>query len=353
VYHRYNDINFNFYTLMSDQQAVPEPKATSTKAGFVAIIGEPNVGKSTLLNVMLKTKLSIVTPKPQTTRRNVLGIYTDGTAATGGTQIVFYDTPGVLTPGYELQRSMMEAVKTSIEGADALLVVVDILKLLDKARGTPGGRKRSTKRIADQPTPDALYTLTRKLEMSLAEAGKPIVVVLNKMDALFDKTLALPVMDELMKTGFIAHVAAISALENKFVDEMLDVLKSHIPPHEFYYDEDELSTQPQRFFVAELIREVIFMKYREEIPYSTEVSVIEFKEREEGKWYISAEIVVERTTQKQILIGKGASALKETGAEARKAIEAYLEMPIFLELFVKVREDWRNNGAHLRSFGYL
>jgi GTP-binding protein Era len=323
---------------------------TPTKAGFVAIIGEPNVGKSTLMNAILGTKLSIVTPKPQTTRKNVLGIHTDG-----DTQIVFFDTPGVLKPSYALHRSMMEFVKSSIEGADAVLVVVDVHKLLsrEQAKAKRGGKSKKTPPTKPvQPSNDGLRSLMLKLQMRLETIGKPVVVALNKMDAVFDKKQALPVMDALMKTGFVTHVAPISALENKFVADLVQVLRSYMPEHDFYYDEEMLSTHPQRFFVGEIIREAVFMRYKEEIPYSTEVNVVEFKEREAGKWYISAEIIVERDTQKQIIIGKGASALKELGSTARQAIEQHLEIPIFLEIFVKVREDWRNSDAHLRSFGY-
>ena len=331
----------------------------SPKSGFVAIIGEPNVGKSTLMNAMLGTKLSIVSPKPQTTRRSVLGIFTEGTEESG-TQMVFFDTPGVLSkPTYELHRSMLDFVKSSVEGADAVLIVVDVQKLVDKPRPKNQALKKPSPQAAKQLKPKneergekALQTLMMRLQMRLETAGKPIIVALNKMDALHDKKLALPVMDALMKLPFISHVAPISALENKFVDELCTKLKEYMPEHEFYYDAEMLSTQPQRFFVSELIREVIFDRYREEIPYSTEVSVVEFKEREHGKWYISADIVVERDTQKQILIGKGGAALKDTGSLARKAIEQYLECKVFLELFVKVREDWRNSNAHLRSFGY-
>ncbi|MCU0426522.1 MAG: GTPase Era [Candidatus Kapabacteria bacterium] len=332
---------------------------TPPKSGFVAIIGEPNVGKSTLMNAMLGTKLSIVSPKPQTTRRSVLGIFTEGTEESG-TQIVFFDTPGVLSkPSYELHRSMLDFVKSSVEGADAILIVVDVQKLVEKPRTKKPSTNRPSNQATKQPSNQteergakALQTLMMRLQMRLETVEKPVIVALNKMDALHDKKLALPVMDALMKLPFVSHVAPISALENKFVDELLAKLKDYMPQHEFYYDAEMLSTQPQRFFVSELIREVIFTRYREEIPYSTEVSIVEFKERERGKWYISADIVVERDTQKQILIGKGGSSLKETGSLARKAIEQYLECSVFLELFVKVREDWRNSTAHLRSFGY-
>jgi GTPase len=150
----------------------------------------------------------------------------------------------------------------------------------------------------------------------------------------------------------VREVFTISALENKYVASLLAALSAEMPEHEFYYDPELLSEMPQRFFVSEIVREAVFLGYKDEIPYSTEVNIAEFKEREGGKWYIAAEIVVERDTQKAIIIGKQGAKLKETGSNARVAIEEYLEMPVFLELFVKVREDWRDNQTYLRSFGY-
>lgn len=327
----------------------------STKAGLVAIIGEPNVGKSTLMNAILGTKLSIVTAKPQTTRKSILGIYSEGDV-----QMVFYDTPGVLSPRYELQRNMMEFVRSSIEGADVLLVVLDVTHITPN-KPTAKAAVKAAKRGESKPTTAAavknehirtLYDITKKLKTTFEEIGKPVVVALNKMDALHDRKQALPVMEALMQTGVVKQVYPISALENKVVDDLVAALASYMPEHEFYYDAELLSEMPQRFFVSEIIREVIFKSYREEIPYSTEVNIAEFKEREEGKWYIAAEIIIERNTQKAIIIGKQGVKLKEVGQKARLAIEEYLEMPVFLELFVKVREDWRDNPTYLRSFGY-
>ncbi len=352
----------------------------STRAGFVAIIGEPNVGKSTLLNAMLGTKLSSVTPKPQTTRKTILGIYTDDNDSTSAaasltqpqplTHIVFYDTPGVLNPRYGLQSTMMDAVRQAVEGADALLVVLDVMALVsnrpklkrsqvtkasrrDASQATYTGRAAlSSGEDTVRPQLQALYAITSKLKTSFESMGKPVIVALNKMDMLHDKKQALPVVEALLQTGVVHSVFTISALQNKFVQDLLQALKALMPEHELYYDAELLSEAPQRFFVAEMIREVIFGAYSEEIPYATEVSVVEFKERETGKWYISAEVIVERDTQKAIIIGKQGAKLKAVGALARAAIEEYLELPVYLELYVKVREDWRDNPTYLRAFGY-
>jgi GTP-binding protein Era len=321
-----------------------------SKAGFIAIIGEPNVGKSTLMNAILGTKLSIVTPKPQTTRKSILGIYTDDAPTNKElppVQMVFFDTPGILNPSYGLHRSMMEFVRSSVEGADVLLVVFDALKLT----GQGAKKKRGTsKAISSEEHPLAI--LTKRLKITFEAIGKPVIVAINKMDALGDKKQVLPAMDALLKTGVVREVFTISALENKYVSDLLNALRSLMPAHEFFYDAEMLSEQPQRFFVSEIIREAVFLGYEDEIPYSTEINITEFKEREAGKWFISAEIIVERATQKGIIIGKQGAKLKETGANARTAIEAYLELPVFLELYVKVREGWRDNQTYLRSFGY-
>lgn len=297
---------------------------TQTKAGFVAIIGKPNVGKSTLLNAILGSKLSIVTPKPQTTRKRILGIYTHE-----ATQMVFFDTPGILKPRYQMHHSMMSYINDSIATADVVLVMLD------------GSKDNQSFEFFNTQFLDTLKNL-----------GKPIVVAINKMDVVRYKATVLPMMAHIHESGIVQDIVPLSALTSDNVDALLKVLTQHIPEHEFYYDADLLSEQPERFFVSELIREVVFTSYRDEIPYSTEVQIVEFKEREVGKWYISAEIIVERGTQKGIIIGKGGAALKGVGEKARHAIEKHLEQPVFLELFVKVREDWRNNNTYLSSYGY-
>lgn len=294
------------------------------KAGFVAIVGKPNVGKSTLLNAILGAKLSIVTSKPQTTRKRILGIHTRDNV-----QIVFFDTPGMIKPRYELHRSMMEYINDSIETADVLLV------MLDASKGN-----------------ESFEFFNSEFLSMLKKYDKPVVVAINKIDAVRDKKSVLPLMAQLHQSGLVKEIVPMSALGNDNVNELVEVLVQHLPEHEFYYDEDMLSEQPERFFVSELIREVVFTTYRDEIPYSSEVQIADFKERETGKWYISAEIIVERDTQKGIIIGKGGLALKSVGEKARAAIEEHLGMPVFLELFVKVRDDWRNNRTYLASYGY-
>ncbi len=298
--------------------------SAARRAGFVAIVGEANVGKSTLLNQILGVKLSIVSKKPQTTRKRVLGIHSDDNV-----QMVFMDTPGILTPRYELHRSMMEYVRDAIETADVILLLLDASQAIN-----------------------SLEYVENKLKIALAEMPRPVVIGLNKVDRVHLKKSILPIMQELLAVQTVREVVPISALAGDNVAALLSAVQKHVPEHEFYYDPEDLSELPQRFFVAEMIRETVFREFRQEIPYSTEIVINEFKERETGKLYINADIVVERDTQKAIVIGKGGSKLKELGQRSRKAIEAHLGMPIYLELFVKVREDWRDNKNHLQSFGY-
>lgn len=303
-------------------------QSPTTHAGYVAIIGKPNVGKSTLMNAILGTKLSIVSNKPQTTRKRVLGIY-----SSGSTQIVFLDTPGIIKPKYELQRAMMNYVEESMSGADVLLILLDVQDY---------GKKKS---------PDPTKVLSDVRAMT-GNPQQPVIVAFNKMDALHDKKQVLPYMDVFLSSGFAKECIALSGLQNKYVADLISILSRYMPENPFFYDAENLSELPQRFFVSELIREVIFHKFREEIPYSTEVHIVDFKEREQGKWFISAEIIIERETQKRIIIGEGGAQLKMIGQTARTAIEAHLEQEVYLEIFVKVREGWRENTTHLRSFGY-
>lgn len=294
------------------------------KSGYIAIIGKPNVGKSTLMNAIIGSKLSIVTPKPQTTRRNVLGIYTQKE-----TQMVFIDTPGVLKPRYELHKSMMNFVEESLSGADIIIVIADVT------------RPETATRVLTPPFIEALQTL-----------NKPCIAILNKMDALSDKTQALPFISSLEELGVFTEFIPISALQKDNTDKLVHILESLLPEAEFFHDPEILSTMPQRFFVSELIRETVFELFKEEIPYSTEVTISEFKEREKGKWYIAADIIIEKESQKAILIGEKGSKIKQIGLLSRDKVEEHLEFPVFLELFVKVREDWRSKTTYLRSFGY-
>jgi GTP-binding protein Era len=294
------------------------------KIGYVAIIGKPNVGKSTLMNAIVGAKLSIVTPKPQTTRKNVLGIYT-----AKDIQIIFLDTPGALVPRYEMQRSMMDSVHKSIEEADVIVVLADATHGLH-----------------------ALNYLTEEFMEVLKQTNKPILLAINKTDALTDRKAVLPLIVEFQQLGIFKEFLPISALQNKYVDDLVKTIAKYLPEGDFLYEEDYLSDQPERFFVAEIIREIIFLEYGQEIPYSCEVNVTEFREREEGKWYIGAEIIIERDTQKGIIIGAKGQKIKAVGQRARYKIEKHLEKPVFLELFVKVRDNWRNNKTMLKSYGY-
>jgi GTPase len=299
-------------------------ESPTTRAGSVAIIGKPNVGKSTLLNTILGTKLSIVTPKPQTTRKRVIGIYTGERV-----QMVFLDTPGILEPRYELHRAMMGYVHDALKDADVIVLVVD---------------------VTQQPTPETV--VTPDVAEALYRLRKPIIVALNKIDLLRSTAEVLPIIERYAATGLFAELVPISALKHANVDELLRVIERYLPESPFLYDPELLSTQPERFFVAELIREQIFLLYRHEVPYSTEVQIVEFRERPEGKWFIAADIIVERESQKAILIGSGGSRLKTLGQRAREAIEAYLGVPVYLQLYVKVRGRWRNNKTMLHFFGY-
>jgi GTPase len=295
----------------------------SFRTGYTAIVGEPNVGKSTLVNKLVGAKLSIVTNKPQTTRKSVLGIMSSDKA-----QTIFLDTPGVISPAYLLQEKMLGYVETALANADVILLLIDV--------NTP-----DLERLASTPLG------------AIRELRKPVILALNKVDTLHDKKIVLPLMEQFMKSGAFAEVIPISALYGDNVEVLMGMIESRLPAGPPLYDPELISEQPQRFFVSELIREQVLKLYKQEIPYSVEVVVVEFKERPApSKIYIHAEIVVERDTQKGIIIGKKGEALKRLGERSRVNIEEFLEQPVFLELFVKVRADWRQSENRLRSFGY-
>ena len=286
------------------------------RSGYVALIGKPNVGKSTLLNALLGKKLSIVTPKPQTTRHRVLGILSEDTY-----QIIFLDTPGIIQPRYGLQQSMMHSVSDAIADADLLVFMAD----------------------ATQDRPDTL---------SMEQVGnRPALLAINKMD-LIQQEQAIPLVTAYDEMHDFEEIIPISALTGYNLDLLREQIVERLPLGPPFYPKDMLSEHPERFFVAEIIREKIFEQYRQEIPYSTQVNIVSYEEREDEKDFIDAEIVVERGSQKGILIGKGGRALKKVGMAARKDIEAFVGTPVYLQLHVKVREDWRNRGTLLRSYGY-
>lgn len=293
------------------------------RCGYVTIIGEPNVGKSTLMNALLQQKISIVTPKAQTTRHKILGIY-----STEEYQMIFLDTPGIIKPKYLLQEVMMEFASSAIKDADVLLFMIDAAK--------PGTD-------SDLAHVEAFSKL-RGLK-------KPVFLVINKVDAV-DKREVLPVMDFYSKAFPFKEIFPISALKLDGTKELLDSAAKLLPVHQPFYPLDIVSEHSERFFVGEIIREKIFMSTKDEIPYSTTVEILEFKERENGKTFISAEIYVERDSQKGILIGKGGTMLKEIGAKARKEIETFVQHPVFLELHVKVQKEWRENASALARLGY-
>jgi GTPase len=294
------------------------------RAGYCAIVGVPNAGKSTLLNAMLGTKLSIVTRKPQTTRKRVLGIYSTSTE-----QIVFLDTPGIMPrPTTLLHKAMLDEVRRSFADADVILVLAEAKLPMDRAL-------------------PALWNDYKKI------AGeKPMVLALSKSDLLKDRKELLPILQRYGDQLAFKELVPISATKNYNVKELIATLRNYLPGTEPFFDSEQLSDQNDRFFAGEFIREVIFQKFTEEIPYSTEVEITEFKERTAGKWFVSAEVIVERDTQKSILIGKNGAALKALGERARIEIERFLEHPVYLELHVKTKADWRQNKRMLSELGY-
>jgi GTP-binding protein Era len=287
------------------------------KAGYVSIIGKPNAGKSTLMNALVGEKMSIITPKAQTTRHRILGMVN-----TDDYQIVFSDTPGVIKPHYALHESMMNMVEGSVVDADLILLVTDIKEEYDET--------------------DVL----KKLEGSLA----PIAVLINKIDLSDEEAVKTKVAywEEKLKPK---AVFAISALHDHNIKAVMDFVVDNLPVHPAYYEKDALTDRNDRFFASEMIREQIFKQYKKEIPYSTEVVVTAFKEGEK-LYRISAEIIVERDSQKNILIGKNGEMLKIVGTYARRAMEDFFQQKIFLEMFVKVIPDWRTKKNYLRQFGY-
>jgi GTP-binding protein Era len=294
---------------------------SSHRAGYVAIVGEPNVGKSTLLNALLEQKLSIVSKRPQTTRQRVLGIL-----STDDSQIVFLDTPGLLRPKYLLHEKMVLSARLALRDADIVLL------LTEASRGTD---------------------LPPAVESALGEvdSSKKLILVINKLDTV-DKAQVLPVIEHFSKSGRFADIVPISALRKENLPDLMRTIVQYLPVHPPFYPLDAVSEQPERFFAAELIREKIFELFREEVPYSTAVEIVEFKEREVKKTYINADIIVERESQKGMLIGKGGSALKKIGQRARVDIEEMIGHPVFLDLHVKVRENWRENEGLLKRLGY-
>ncbi|MPL83671.1 GTPase Era [bioreactor metagenome] len=288
------------------------------KSGFVNIVGNPNVGKSTLMNILVGERVSIITSKAQTTRHRILGIVN-----TDDMQIVYSDTPGVLTPNYKLQESMLNFSNSALGDADVLLYVTDVVETVDKN--------------------EAFLQKVQNIDC-------PVLLIINKIDlsnqADLEKMVAL--WKELLPKAEIIPVSAQSKFNVDYIKRRIEDLMPESPP---YFEKDALTDKPARFFVTEIIREKILLYYQKEIPYACEVVVELFKEEAE-LIHIKSLIIVERDSQKGIIIGHQGQALKKVGAMARKDIERFFGKKVFLEMFVKVEKDWRNRDNLLRNFGY-
>lgn len=288
------------------------------KSGFVNIVGNPNVGKSTLMNALVGERISIITSKAQTTRHRILGIVNGEDF-----QIVYSDTPGVLKPNYRLQESMLSFSNSALTDADVLLYVTDIFDNHEKNK-----------------------EFVEKVNFNEA----PVILIINKID-LTDQTKLEELVERWKSVLPKAEIFPISATEKFNIDPLFNRILSLLPVSPPFFEKDQLTDKPARFFVTEIIREKILLNYEKEIPYSVEVEVEQFKE-EENLIRINALIYVERDSQKGIIIGKGGKSLKKVGSEARKDIESFFEKKVFLELYVKVEKDWRNKEFKLKGFGY-
>ncbi len=305
-----------------------------TKSGYAVILGLPNAGKSTLMNAILGQKLSITTKKPQTTRRKITGIFSGEDF-----QVIFLDTPGILKPAYLLQEKMLQMIEASIRDADVIVFMLDI-------KSDPDGEKTFKDEF---------------LQKLFQKNRKPVILVLSKVDL----STVGEVQSATKKFESDKNPAFASASAGRFVkvipiasplgynlNELMQTIVEYLPEHPKYYPDETLTDENERFFVTEIIREKILEQYKEEIPYSCEVIIVDFKEREKGKDFIMAEVIVEKESQKGILIGKNGAAIKKLGEKSRDAIEKFLEHPVFLELRVKVRENWRSDEKSLKFFGY-
>lgn len=290
-------------------------------AGFAAIIGRPNVGKSTLVNRLVGEKIAIISEKAQTTRNKITCILNTEEA-----QIVFLDTPGIHKPQHKLGEYMVRMAEGTLKEVDVVLFVVD---------------------ASEKQGPGDEYILTR-----LKKVKTPVILVVNKIDKLQDKGKILQIIESYGKSHDFAAVVPISALEDKEFSQLTDEIVKHLPEGPSYFPEDMITDQPERVIAAETIREKILQLTRDEVPHSVAVEVLDFKERENGSIYISANIYVERESQKGIIIGAGGNLLKKIGAKARCELENFLGSKVYLELWVKVRADWRNREKDLRDLGY-
>lgn len=288
------------------------------KVGFVNIFGKPNAGKSTLLNALMGEKMAIVSHKVQTTRHRIKAILTDDEY-----QIIFSDTPGIIDPKYKLHEKMMQAVKGSLEDADVALLIAD----------------------AREPV-DTNHEIFKSLRLKA-----PVIVILNKTDAVKDPATLKAARSFFEAQTYCKEVVEISALKKAGINELLQRILSYLPEGHPFYEGDDISDLPTKFFVGELVREKIFLLYQEELPYHATVLVQEFKEKT-TLIKISADIIVQRDTQKGIILGEGGSMIKKLGTLARKDIEEFLGSKVFLELYVKVRPKWRDSDLFLKEYGY-
>lgn len=288
------------------------------QAGFVTIVGKPNVGKSTLMNKLVGERLSIITPKAQTTRHNICGILNGPNF-----QIIYTDTPGILKPAYELQQYMMHALNHAIIGTDVLMWLVDIYE-------------------------KEVPLLVQKV---LAEQQIPVLLVINKVDLVKDHSALEEIVAYWQKTAQLERIIPVAALHGFQIDQVLKHILSYLPEHPPYYPTDMLTDKTERFFAAEIIREQILHNYQEEIPYAVDVAIEQFKELEHII-HIQAIIYVEKKSQKAILIGKNGEALKRVGIAARQALEEFLAKKVFLQQHVKVLPSWRNEPKLLERLGY-
>lgn len=298
--------------------------ASTFRSGYVSIIGKPNVGKSTLLNTILGQKIAIVSPRPQTTRHQFAGILTRDAY-----QIVFLDTPGLLDPHYQLHHYMLKAALGSLEDTDLIIYMVDVHEKPD--------------RLVEHIPKKAKFIFSKKL------AGKRLLVI-NKVD-LIEKPKLLPLIAGYHALELFDEILPVAALHNVEVEHLVDVIIRYLPQGPPFFPEDQISDVTERFVASELIREKVFLSTHDEIPYSTTVQVETFKDRG-TKIYIRANILVLKNSQKGVLIGKGGQMLRRIGSEARKDLEEFLEKPVYLDLWVKVRKDWRKNPRYLDYLGY-
>ena len=304
---------------MKNNDRVNYEKTDDFRCGYAAIVGRPNVGKSTLMNKLLQLKLSIVTYKPQTTRHRILGILNGS-----GFQAIFMDTPGLMEAKTRLQESMAKTAQRAAQEADLILMMVEA-----------GEYNAEDERICN---------IIKTLSI-------PRFLLINKIDRVGKPSL-LPLIDDWQKKSIFTEIIPLSALKGEGTDKLLSLIAGNLPVGPPFYDPEMISDEPERFFAAELIREQIFLQYSKELPYSAAVHIESFQERPGRKDYIAAVISVERDSQKGIIIGKGGTSLKRLSTLARENIERFLGRPIYLEVHVQVRKQWRKDARQIKKFGY-